>query len=57
MYPGGVSLADSLDIRIQTIELEGSGQVTAHPVVGQQGRLVHILHTPNHFQPLWPRPL
>ncbi|WP_232431370.1 hypothetical protein [Cupriavidus sp. UYPR2.512] len=57
MYPGGARLARSLDIRIQTIEVEGSGQVTAHPVVGQQGRLVHILHTPNHFQPLWPRPL
>ncbi|KAF7961508.1 hypothetical protein AWV80_32575 [Cupriavidus sp. UYMU48A] len=57
MYSGGASLAHTLDIRIQTIEVEGSGQVTAHPVVGQQGRLVHILYTPHHFQPLWPRPL
>ncbi|MGF6292561.1 GH24 family phage-related lysozyme (muramidase) [Paraburkholderia youngii] len=57
MYEAGWLLASSLGIRIQIIALEQSGQVRAHPVVGQQGRLVHILHTPGHFQPLWPRPL
>ncbi|MEX3640418.1 hypothetical protein, partial [Paraburkholderia sp. BR14320] len=57
MYPVGERLAHSLDIRIQIIAVEQSGQVTAHPVVGQQGPLVHILHTPGHFEPLWPRPL
>ncbi|MGF6971960.1 glutaredoxin-related protein [Paraburkholderia sp. JPY465] len=58
MYTAGARLAHSLDIRIQTIELEQRGRVTVHPVVGQQGPLVHILHThmPGHFQPLWPRP-
>ncbi|MGF6292643.1 XopAD/skwp family type III secretion system effector [Paraburkholderia youngii] len=57
MYEAGWLLASSLGIRIQIIALEQNGQVTAHPVVGEQGRLVHILHTPGHFQPLWPRPL
>ncbi|WP_429496213.1 XopAD/skwp family type III secretion system effector [Paraburkholderia youngii] len=57
MYEAGWRLASSLGIRIQIIALEQNGQVTAHPVVGEQGRLVHILHTPGHFQPLWPRPL
>ncbi|MFP4833971.1 XopAD/skwp family type III secretion system effector [Paraburkholderia sp. BR10879] len=56
IYAAGDKLARSLGIRIQTIEVDQSGRVTAHPVLGQQGRLVHILHTPAHFQPLWPRP-
>ncbi|MEX3694286.1 hypothetical protein AB3X91_40250 [Paraburkholderia sp. BR14263] len=56
IYAAGDRLARSLDIRIQTIEVDQSGRVTAHQVLGQQGRLVHILHTPAHFQPLWPRP-
>ncbi|UIF88760.1 Type III effector protein (Skwp5) (plasmid) [Cupriavidus necator] len=55
MYEAGWGLARSLGIRIQAIAVNASGQLTVHPVVGQQGRLVHILHTPGHFQPLWPR--
>jgi hypothetical protein len=50
----GQDLAHNLGVRIQIIQWE-NGRVTAHPVLGQQGRLVHILHTPGHFQPLWPR--
>ena len=57
----GVTLAHSLRIRIQAIEVGANGGVTVHPILGQeadpygQRRLVHILHTPGHFQPLWPR--
>ena len=57
----GVTLAHSLRIRIQAIEVEANGGVTVHPILGQeadpygQRRLVHILHTPGHFQPLWPK--
>jgi hypothetical protein len=50
----GQDLAHNLGVRIQIIQWENGG-VTAHPVLGQQGRLVHILHTPGHFQPLWSR--
>jgi hypothetical protein len=50
----GQDLAHNLGVRIQIIQWE-NGRVSAHPVLGQQGRLVHILHTPGHFQPLWPR--
>jgi hypothetical protein len=35
--------------------MDANGRLTAHPVLGEAGRLVHILHTPGHFQPLWPR--
>ncbi|WP_280920933.1 XopAD/skwp family type III secretion system effector, partial [Cupriavidus sp. AcVe19-1a] len=55
MYPAGETLARRFGIRIRTIEVNESGQVSVHRVLGQQGRLVHILHTPGHFQPLWPR--
>ncbi|ANN60788.1 hypothetical protein A9174_31545 [Mesorhizobium loti NZP2037] len=55
--PGGVGvlLADNLGVRIQAIEADANGRLTVHPILGQEGRLVHILHTPGHFQPLWPR--
>ncbi|MCP3468324.1 hypothetical protein [Bradyrhizobium sp. CCGUVB23] len=51
----GVVLATSFGLRIQAIEAHANGGWTVHPVLGQEGRLVHILHTPGHFQPLWPR--
>ena len=51
----GANLAHNMQMRIQAIEVV-DGQAIAHPVLGQQGPLVHILHTPGHFQPLWPRP-
>jgi len=50
----GQNLALNLGVRIQIIQWE-DGRATAHPVLGQHGPLVHILHTPGHFQPLWPR--
>jgi hypothetical protein len=50
----GQDLAHNLGVRIQIIQWENGG-VTAHPVLGRQGPLMHILHTPGHFQPLWPR--
>lgn len=50
----GANLAHNLNVRIQIVQWE-NGRATAHPVLGQQGPLVHILHTPGHFQPLWPR--
>jgi len=51
----GVLLAHNFGVRIQAIEMDANGRLTAHPVLGQAGRLVHILHKPGHFQPLWPR--
>ncbi|WP_284274063.1 XopAD/skwp family type III secretion system effector [Bradyrhizobium iriomotense] len=54
----GVLLANHLGVRIQAIEADAAdanARLTVHPVLGEQGRLVHILHTPGHFQPLWPR--
>lgn len=51
----GVLLANHLSVRIQTIDADANGRLTVHPVLGEGGRLVHILHTPGHFQPLWPR--
>ncbi|WP_445219707.1 XopAD/skwp family type III secretion system effector [Bradyrhizobium sp. Pa8] len=51
----GVLLANHFGLRIQAIEAAENGRLTVHPVLGQEGRLVHILHTPGHFQPLWPR--
>lgn len=51
----GVLLANNLGVRIQAIEADANGRLTVHPVLGEEGRLVHILHTPGHFQPLWPR--
>ena len=50
----GQDLAYNLRVRIQIIQWE-NGRATAHPVLGQHGPLLHILHTPGHFQPLWPR--
>jgi len=55
LYGGaGMQLANDLNVRIQVYELTPAG-VVEHPVLGTSGRLVHILHTPGHFQPLWPR--
>jgi hypothetical protein len=51
----GALLATNFGVRIQAIEVDANGGLTAHPVLGQAGRLVHILHTPGHFQPLWSR--
>ncbi len=48
----GVVLADNLGVRIQVIQ-NVNGSLYAHPVLGQRGPLVHILHTPGHFEPLW----
>jgi len=55
--PGGVGvfLAQNLGLRIQVIEANEHDGLIAHPVLGQEGPLVRILHTPGHFQPLWPR--
>jgi len=50
----GANLAHNLGVRIQIIQWE-NGRATAHPVLGRRGPLVHILHTPGHFQPLWSR--
>ena len=51
----GALLAHNFGVRIQAIKMDANGRLTAHPVLGEAGRLVHILHTPGHFQPLWPR--
>ena len=51
----GANLAHNMQVRIQAIEVVAHGQAIAHPVLGQHGPLLHILHTPGHFQPLWPR--
>ncbi|WP_202367926.1 hypothetical protein [Mesorhizobium sp. L-2-11] len=55
--PGGVGamLAHNFGVRIQVVAADARGRLTVHPILGQEGRLVHILHTPGHFQPLWPR--
>ena len=50
----GYNLALHLGVRIQIIQWNIDG-TSAHPVLGEHGPLVHILHTPGHFQPLWPR--
>jgi hypothetical protein len=50
-----VTLAANYQVRIQFIEAAADDSVIVHPVYGNQGRLVHILHTPGHFQPLWPK--
>ena len=53
--PGAVgqTIAAALGLRVQIIEQQGDGRLTAHDVIGA-GQLVRILHTPGHFQPLWP---
>lgn len=56
IYGGaGMQLANDLNLRIQVIQNTGGGNFIEHPIMGVAGRLVQILHTPGHFQPLWPR--
>jgi len=50
-----VTLAANYAVRIQFIEERADRSLTVHPVYGDQGPLIHILHTPGHFQPLWPK--
>ena len=50
-----VTLAANYRVRIQFIEEQADRSLIVHPVYGNQGRLIHILHTPGHFQPLWPK--
>ena len=54
IYGGaGAQLAHDLNLRIQVTQRTEDGSLIHHPVLGEAGRLVHILHTPGHFQPLW----
>lgn len=54
IYGGaGAQLANDLNMRFQVTERTEDGSVINHPILGESGRLVHILHTPGHFQPLW----
>lgn len=50
-----VTLAANYGLRIQFIEEADDRSLTVHPVFGNQGPLLHILHTPGQFQPLWPK--
>jgi len=45
--PGGVGvfLAQNLRVRIQVVQAHESEGLLAHPVLGEEGPLVHILHT------------
>lgn len=53
IYAGaGMQFANDLGIRIQVIERTGEGNVI-HPIIGQTGQLVRLLHSGDHFQPLW----
>jgi hypothetical protein len=53
--PGAVgqTIAATLGLRVQIIQQQDDGRLTAHDAFGA-GQLVRILHTPGHFQPLWP---
>gem|GEM_PF-4366191 len=53
--PGAVgqTIAAALGLRVQIIEQQDDGRLTAHDAIGA-GQLVRVLHTPGHFQPLWP---
>ncbi|MGN6667546.1 MAG: hypothetical protein ACTHKH_11370 [Trinickia sp.] len=52
----GVTLARNFEVRIQFIESTEDDRLIFHPIYGDRThRLVHILHTVDHFQPLWPR--
>jgi len=54
VYGGaGAQLANDLNLRIQVTQYTEDGSLITHPILGETGRLVHILHTPGHFQPLW----
>ena len=50
-----VTLAANYRVRIQFIEEDEDRALAVHPVFGNEGPLLHILHTPGHFQPLWPK--
>ena len=50
-----VTLAANYGVRIQFIEEDEDQALAVHPVYGNHGPLLHILHTPGHFQPLWPK--
>jgi hypothetical protein len=50
-----VTLAANYGVRIQFIEENEDRSLIVHPVYGNQGPFLHILHTPGHFQPLWPK--
>ena len=50
-----VTLAANYGVRIQFIEEDEDRSLAVHPVFGNEGPLLHILHTPGHFQPLWPK--
>ena len=56
VYGGAAQyLADTYRVRIQIVELRARAPVL-HPIIGDEGLpLLQILHTVNHFQPLWPR--
>ena len=48
-------LAETYRVRIQVIE-QRDGAAVLHPAIGDEGhRLLQVLHTVDHFQPLWPR--
>ncbi|MBW8833145.1 MAG: hypothetical protein JF606_27950, partial [Burkholderiales bacterium] len=49
----GATIAATLGLRVQIIQQQEDGQLTAHDAFGA-GQFVRILHTPGHFQPLWP---
>lgn len=53
IYGGtGQLLANSLGVRLQVTQLNDEGEMITHPPLGQAGPLLHLLHTPGHFQPL-----
>lgn len=55
IYGGaGQLLADSLGVRLQVIQQTPAGEFISHPPLGHNGPLINLLHTPGHFQPLWP---
>ncbi|CAE6865689.1 hypothetical protein R69746_08077 [Paraburkholderia aspalathi] len=52
---GGL-FVDHYHVRIQVVEQIADGRLVEHPVLGQDGDRLRILHTPGsggHFQPLW----
>jgi len=51
----GALLAQTFQLRLQFIQDHGDDGVFVHPVIGHEGPLLRILHTPGHFQPLWPQ--
>lgn len=41
--------------RVQVLQVTNSGRIIRHPVRGDQGPILSILHRSLHFQPLWRR--